>query len=129
MREVEGAISAYDNVVIIGKKYAYGLDEQNEMYDKAVIFGQQRTTAEQYGNCIFRAMIVSDVHAEYGSLGNIIALMHKWGLNVFDALINCGDTVRAKQSDGIAWHNSLIPYIDVPYINVVGNHDAYGTSI
>jgi hypothetical protein len=124
---VAGAISAYDNVSIIGKEYAYGLDAQNEAYNKAVIFGQQRTTKEQYGDCVFRAMLVSDVHAEYNRFGNTIALMHKWGLDLFDAFINCGDTVRALQSDGIEWHNNMLPFIGVPYVNVVGNHDAYAS--
>ena len=127
LQNVEGAISAYSNVTIIGKRYAYGLDEQDRMFDKAFILGKQMITSEQYGNCAFKAMIVSDVHAEVERFGNIIALMNKWGAGQFDAFINCGDTVQTIQSNGIAWHNAMLPFIEVPYINVVGNHDAYAS--
>lgn len=122
---VGGEISAYSNVIVVGREYACGLERQDHAYDKALVFGQQRTSSEQYGECAFRAMIVSDVHAEAGRFGNTIALMDKWGFGRFDALINCGDTVQAIQSNGIAWHDIMLPFIGVPYVNVVGNHDAY----
>ena len=128
IRGVNGALSAYDSVTVIGREYPAGLETHKVTKEKARLMQAHRTGSETYDTCDFRALIVSDVHEEYARFGNIIALLNHWGLTeYFDVMLNCGDTVRTLQGQDLGWHNAMIPYIQIPYMNIVGNHDAYDT--
>lgn len=120
--------SNYNRVKIIGKLGgASGLEQYEAKKQQATVLKQHRTGAESYGECEFKAMLVSDVHHESLRFRNVVDLMNLWGIDYFDALINCGDSVRTIGTDEMDWHDDLIPSIPVPYVHTLGNHDAYIT--
>lgn len=121
-------VSNYSRVKIIGKLGAEkGLVQYENKKQQATVLKLHRTGAETYGECEFKAMLISDVHHESLRFRNVVDLMNLWGSNYFDALINCGDSVRTIGTDVMEWHDDLIPSIPVPYIHTLGNHDAYIT--
>ena len=127
LMNVGGDIGEFEAVVVYADAAPVELDLYNEDKQKAYIIGKHRTSSEDYGTCGLRSLIVADVHAEAGRFGEVIAMLHHWGVDWVDCLMNLGDTVSTVQGDSLAWHNEMLPHIGVPYLNIVGNHDAYGT--
>ena len=128
--EVNAMLSAIGNnrnsIVDLEKKtYLYG-DEKAET--EAVVRKYDTASDSTPVYCDTRFLWISDIHKEIDRTEHFAEIVKKFGTDLVPFVLNTGDTVENVISDGISWYNDIIAEMNVPVLNVVGNHDAYITN-
>lgn len=99
-----------------------------ESYTKAVMYKAKTTAADSYLHNIPVFAHISDIHGDMVRMRNCLDYCKY--LDV-DAILNSGDTVCNKGSDGCSTYNSIVSSLQIPTLVCVGNHDGwypdYGT--
>lgn len=96
-------------------------------YQDAMVMRLRKLAAEQPQPCDLKMMWISDIHAESEKASRMVQLVNAWGSNVVDFVLNTGDTVLTLQGQGLDWYYPIVANLNVPYLNVVGNHDAWSS--
>lgn len=107
-------------------KYLFADHEFIKKEDKDIVYSLKT----HYGNNgsvdnSFKALWVSDIHAESERTERMVKLLNQWGASYFDVAINTGDTVYTLFSQGLNWYDDIVDNSDIPILNTVGNHDAW----
>ena len=121
--------------IIIQSKY-YGVDaysrefiyaEHDKWRQSAAVLRLKKTTSEQYGACDAKFMFATDIHKEEMRLKDAVNRCNEWGTTYIDAFLNGGDTVKTVITESLDWYYDVMETSSVPYLNTVGNHDAWAT--
>ena len=93
-----------------------------EVYVKAAMYKALATASKSYLHNIPVFAHISDIHGDLVRMQNAIEYCNYLGV---DAIINTGDTVCRKGSDGFATYNAMSTMQSTPILVCVGNHDGW----
>jgi len=68
---------------------------------------------------------ISDLHGDAHRLGNAIEWSERNGI---DAVVHTGDAVQYYWFNGVSYLDDISKRYAVKFVNIIGNHDVYGTS-
>ena len=113
----------YDGIDSFARNYIY--TSRDTLKQEANVLKLKKTGDETYSECDAKFMFMTDIHADVSRLKDATRRCKEWGNSYISAVLNGGDTVYQKLSDGLDWYYDQIDTIDIPVLPTVGNHDAW----
>lgn len=105
----------------------YSTEYAKEKKASAYVLKKKKTTNEAYAECDFKAIFMTDIHAEKKRLARAVELSNSWGTDYIDAVINGGDTDAYTDTEDLGWYYDEVDTLAMPILNTVGNHDAWSS--